>query len=120
MWAGVNPLTNPYTGTVGDPPNQLGYGKNLMQNDWNDFAPRVGLAYQVNSKTVIRAGFGMYYNSTFMQESQDMRKFWPYLPQQRISPNRGVDMEFIITDAGPSFDSTQAIGLGNNVWPIWK
>jgi carboxypeptidase family protein/TonB-dependent receptor-like protein len=110
MWAGVNPLTNPATGNVGDPPNQLGFGKNLMQNDRNDFAPRLGLAYQINNKTVIRAGIGIYYNSTFMQESQDMRKFWPYLPQQRISPNRGADMEFIITDAGPSFDSTQAIG----------
>lgn len=35
---------------------------------WNantrNFAPRVGLAYSLNSKTVIRAGFGIYYTST--------------------------------------------------------
>ena len=110
MWAGVNPLTNPETGQKNSPPQQLGYGRNLMQNDWNDFAPRVGLAYQINSKTVIRAGAGVFYNSTFMQETQDLRKFWPYLPQQRLSTNRGVEMDLKITDPGPSLDSTQAIG----------
>lgn len=29
--------------------------------DWNNFAPRVGLAYQVTPKTVFRSGFGVYY-----------------------------------------------------------
>jgi hypothetical protein len=29
--------------------------------DWNNFAPRIGLAYQMNSKTVFRSGFGVYY-----------------------------------------------------------
>ena len=29
--------------------------------DWNNFAPRVGLAYQITPKTVIRSSFGVYY-----------------------------------------------------------
>ncbi|MGH9664625.1 MAG: TonB-dependent receptor domain-containing protein, partial [Bryobacteraceae bacterium] len=29
--------------------------------DWNNFAPRVGLAYQILPKTVVRSGFGVYY-----------------------------------------------------------
>jgi hypothetical protein len=64
----------------------------------------------VNSKTVIRAGAGVFFNTTFMQELNDLRKFWPYLPQQEISYNRGAQPDFKITDKGPGFDSTQAIG----------
>jgi hypothetical protein len=29
--------------------------------DWNNFAPRVGLAYQVTPKTIFRSGFGVFY-----------------------------------------------------------
>ncbi len=37
-------------------PNQL------MQTRHNDFAPRFGIAYALNSKTVIRSGFGKFYS----------------------------------------------------------
>lgn len=33
----------------------------LHRPDKNNFAPRIGLAYSVNPKTVIRAGFGVFY-----------------------------------------------------------
>jgi hypothetical protein len=29
--------------------------------DWNNFAPRIGLAYQLTAKTVLRSGFGILY-----------------------------------------------------------
>ncbi len=110
MWAGVNPMTDPLTGKTGLPAKTLGYGRSLMRKDMNNWAPRLGIAYQVNNKTVIRMGAGVYFNSTFMQELNDLRKFWPYLPQQEISYNRGATPDFKITDKGPGFDSTQAIG----------
>jgi hypothetical protein len=31
------------------------------KQDWNNFAPRLGLAFRLNSKTVIRTGAGIYY-----------------------------------------------------------
>ncbi|HZO55836.1 MAG TPA: TonB-dependent receptor [Bryobacteraceae bacterium] len=31
------------------------------KQDWNNFAPRLGIAYRLNEKTVIRAGFGLFY-----------------------------------------------------------
>ena len=34
----------------------------LMNTSYKDFAPRVGIAVSPNSKTVVRAGFGMFYN----------------------------------------------------------
>ncbi|GIU77175.1 MAG: hypothetical protein KatS3mg005_0413 [Bryobacteraceae bacterium] len=38
-------------------PRQLGL------DDWNNFGPRIGLAWQVLPKTVIRAGYGLFYSS---------------------------------------------------------
>ncbi|HYP05098.1 MAG TPA: TonB-dependent receptor, partial [Bryobacteraceae bacterium] len=110
MWAGVNPLPDPVTGKVNEPPRTYGYGKSLMQSRMKNFAPRVGLAYQLNQKTVIRAGFGIFFNGTYMQELNDLRKFWPYLPQQELSPNRTLTPDLSISDPGPGFGSTQAIG----------
>jgi hypothetical protein len=104
MWAGVNALRN------NAPPQRLGYGRSLMRNDMNNWAPRFGIAYQVTNKTVIRAGAGVFFNSTFMQEINDLRKFWPYLPQQEISYNRTATPDFRISDQAPGFGSTQAIG----------
>jgi len=33
----------------------------LYPRDWNNFAPRIGLAYRFNDKTAVRAGFGVFY-----------------------------------------------------------
>lgn len=35
--------------------------RSLLKSDNNNFAPRVGLAWQVSKNTVIRSGFGMFY-----------------------------------------------------------
>jgi hypothetical protein len=43
----------------------VGYGNNPqnmgLQTNYKDFAPRVGIAYRLNDKTVFRAGFGISY-----------------------------------------------------------
>jgi len=36
-------------------------GRALVRADFNNIAPRLGLAYQVNPKTVVRSGFGVFY-----------------------------------------------------------
>jgi hypothetical protein len=35
------------------------------EQDWSNFAPRLGLAYKVTDKIVVRAGYGIYYLQTF-------------------------------------------------------
>jgi len=37
------------------------FGDRVNVNDLNDFAPRLGIAYQITPKTVLRTGFGVYY-----------------------------------------------------------
>lgn len=110
LWATTNPQPNPDTGEINSPARTDGIGRALVRSDKNDWAPRLGLAYKLNDKTVIRTGVGMFYNSTFVQELQDLRKFWPFTVQQVFSPNRGGVLDQSITAPGPAFSNTSAIG----------
>src|SRR5262249_6938686 len=42
-----------------------GFEKRVIPNDWNNLAPRVGLAYQFLPKTVMRAAYGLFYDEYF-------------------------------------------------------
>src|SRR5262249_50685277 len=48
-----------FVGVDGNPRRQY-------DGDYNNVAPRLGLAYQLNQKTVIRAGFGQLFGPTSM------------------------------------------------------
>ena len=39
------------------------YGQGLLQTQKTNFAPRLGIAYQITPKLVARSGFGIFYNS---------------------------------------------------------
>jgi hypothetical protein len=39
-----------------------GFENKIIPSDWNNIAPRVGLAYQVMPNTVIRAAYGLFYD----------------------------------------------------------
>ncbi len=49
----------------------LGIGRGLVRTYKNGFAPRVGLAFQVIDKTVIRGGYGIYYPTSAAQGIRD-------------------------------------------------
>jgi hypothetical protein len=48
-----------------------GLSHNLMETKYKNFAPRVGIAYALNDKTVIRSGFGVF----FMQDTGNANYF---------------------------------------------
>jgi len=60
----VSPITAPGLGTLYggeifmNPSNRSNYG-----TDFKDFGPRIGFAYQVLNKTVIRGGYGIFYST---------------------------------------------------------
>lgn len=110
LWATTNPEIDPDTGKRFEPPKRDRFGRALMQSDYNNFAPRIGFAWQITNKTVVRSAYGIFYNSTFVQELQDLRKFWPFTVQQVFVANTGVRPDLLITDAGPEFSNTSAIG----------
>ncbi len=40
---------------------QSGASRSTVDTDWNNLGPRVGLAYQINPKTVVRGSWGLFY-----------------------------------------------------------
>ena len=49
----------------------LGIGRGLVRTDKNNFAPRVGAAMQLDSKSVVRGGYGIYYPTSAAQGIRD-------------------------------------------------
>lgn len=94
FWAGNNQFTM-------QGPQQGGFGRSLQKSNYLDFAPRVGFAYSVSDRTVLRAGYGIFYNSTFFQELQDKRKFYPSVPQLSNTVNNAGVPTFLITSSSP-------------------
>jgi hypothetical protein len=78
VWDRTNPLTNA-------PANIQPGG---IAPDRNNFAPRLGLAYQISPKTVVRTSAGIFYNSfgsNYIQASQSAKGNWPFSFPQAVA-----------------------------------
>jgi len=65
-------------------------GRSLISPDRNDFAPRVGFAYQQTSRIVVRGGFAIFYQHHYRYGSESMLSFNPpYLVDTTLSQNQG-------------------------------
>ncbi len=49
----------------------LGIGPGLVRTDYKDFAPRLGFAWRLGNRNVIRGGWGMYYDTSAAQGIRD-------------------------------------------------
>lgn len=66
LGTGPNPALNGllmYNNGLGVPGKTAGVTNGLVNNSWNNWGPRIGLAYDLtgSGKTVVRAGLGMFY-----------------------------------------------------------
>jgi hypothetical protein len=71
--------TNPagVAGSQATPPPVCSNGKlppALMQTDYRNFAPRAGISWSPDSKLVIRAGYGIFYNQDIANAYFDMAR----------------------------------------------
>ena len=83
------------------------FGRGAGKPDRNDWAPRVGLAYQLNSKTVLRAGAGIYYVRDIGNAVFDIVRNIPFTIRQAETANTtapNLTWNRLFTQAGaPSF-----------------
>jgi outer membrane receptor protein involved in Fe transport len=84
----------------------------FVKPDYGDWQPRVGLAWSPDSKTVVRAGFGIFddrYNLTFF-----------FVPNtQKVVPGLGCSPQLPPCAAGGAVDITgQDITVGSQMFPM--
>ncbi len=64
-------IDNPNFGLVTAAQSGLGIGRGLVRMDKNNFAPRIGAAFQLTAKSVLRGGYGLYYPTSAAQGIRD-------------------------------------------------
>jgi hypothetical protein len=55
-----------------------GIGRGLVRTDKNNFAPRIGIAWSLNDKMVIRGGYGVFYPTSAAQGVRDPMASSPF------------------------------------------
>jgi hypothetical protein len=88
-YSGLDVQTGNYLLAIKNP--TTGAGPNLRERwvdpQWTNFAPRLGLAYMLDSKTSIRAGAGIYYSYTdYVQYFADPAGQWPFGYSETVGP----------------------------------
>ncbi|MGH9841490.1 MAG: TonB-dependent receptor domain-containing protein [Blastocatellia bacterium] len=83
------------------------FGRRAYKNDLNDFAPRLGIAYQITPKTVLRSGAGIYYVRDIGNAVFDIVRNAPFTirrnePAETFRPNLSFEQPFVRTGA-PTF-----------------
>jgi hypothetical protein len=83
------------------------FGRRAYKNDLNDFAPRLGLAYQITPRTVLRTGAGIYYVRDIGNATFDIVRNAPFTirrnePAETFRPNLSFEQPFVRTGA-PTF-----------------
>jgi len=82
-----------------------GVSSHGIQNmNWHQFAPRVGVAYQINPKTVVRAGFGISYDLGVFGSNfgHNVTQNAPVLANQSVQPPNGFTNVFTLAQGPPT------------------
>jgi hypothetical protein len=106
--SGFDPaLANP--GAAGRPGALRFFGDRIVPNYYGQLSPRVGLAYTVNPKTVIRSGFGIFYspgNATQIGQFPGRYNAGFTFPQAFPNTSNGRVAAFNLDQGVPAFTGT--------------
>jgi hypothetical protein len=93
------------------------YRAGIVEPDLNNFGPRVGVAYNVTDRTVVRGGFGVYYDNLNLNELQFTRLVPPFYGNFSLTPVRTaplqVDTLFPNLDQIPQFPAPFSVDPEN-------
>jgi hypothetical protein len=76
-----------------------GQPRELWIRDWNNLAPRVGLAWSLAKKTVFRAGYGMYFSGLGLRRTDVMQN--GFQRNTTMVPTRDSGLTFYSTLSNP-------------------
>jgi len=76
-----------------------GRGRSPFRGEKNNFLPRIGLAYKLGSSTVVRAGYGIYYDSLGVNKTTAQQTGFSQSTPIRASLDNGLS--FVATNANP-------------------
>jgi hypothetical protein len=102
-WERDNVLSNfdPTTNTILKAKNGSIYDRALVDPDYNNFAPRIGIAWTIAPQTVIRAGYGISYIHQNRVGSADLLGInYPQVVIATVNQTNPVDPAFRTTQAG--------------------
>jgi hypothetical protein len=101
------------------------YGPSPFEPIYNNFGPRVGLAYDIGGRgtTVFRAGYSIYYPSTFYRDTFGATSGFANTQTQYVPPGGDTNLPAFLFRNGLPFAPTQPLGprlgpagfLGQNV-----
>ena len=81
----------------------------LVNARWNDFGPRLGIAYQMTPETVIRAGYGFFYSPENAAREDILTKNFPFAIQTKFTNPfyAGPPFQYILDTGVPRVTSPQ-------------
>jgi hypothetical protein len=82
-----------------------------VKNSFKNFAPRLGVAYQVNNKTVVRMGYGRSFDVGMFGSifGHSVTQNLPVLGTQSLQPSNSWDTVFNLTQGPPQLDPSTVL-----------
>ena len=85
-----------------------GFPQKLIRGDHDNFAPRLGFAYRLGEKTVVRGGYGIYFGSLFGAQVLASPKNPPFVLTELVESASGTVPSLSFANAFPSAGSVPA------------
>jgi hypothetical protein len=88
----------------------VGLPRSVIKTDWLNFSPRVGLAYKVNEKTVLRTGYGLFQGGDILNNLRNnLSNQFPYVLNQQFA---GVNTDPNLVSLKTPFPDSRATLTG--------
>ena len=111
---------NPVSGTPGVVTfaGLNGLGEHVYNGDWNNYGPRIGLAWKPFGlkRTVLRSGFGLFYGPPLEGSNNTSAGF--ETTGSFSSPDNGITPPFLLRNGFPGGASSANLGPGYGAVPV--